>query len=121
MVLSVMLLSMVLMAKGQVMFRNDIVLGRHQKVKNKGISFIMISFDRYPNRNMLAYGRGGKTLVIDVQAIRNPKKEYSYAELAERIYTPGPVYKPGAEPVPLFLLLPPPVSLKMPVYSNTHH
>ncbi len=115
--LIVFLLGIIAISRGQVIFRNDIVLGRHHK--NKGISFITISFDRYPNRNMLVYGRGGKSLVIDVQAIRSPGKTYTYSQIAERIYTPGPVFKPGVEPVPMFLLLPPPTSLKIPVYMHS--
>ena len=108
----------ILSSEAQVMFRNDFIIGKHAKVKNKGLSFITINLDRHQNLNQLINGRGGRSLVIDVNAIRNPKINYTYAQLAERIYTPGPVYRPGVEPVPLFLLLPPPQRLTIPVYHR---
>ena len=97
-----------LSAAAQVVFRNDFSLGKNKKAKNRGISFIAINLDRgAPNPNMLVYGRGGKTLLIDMQALRGRKKYYTYSELAARIYTPGPVYRPNEEPVPMFLLIEP--------------
>ena len=68
---------------------------------------ITINLDRHLNMNMLVNGRGGNSLVIDVNALRHPEKVYTYTELAERIYTPGPTYIPSAAPVPYFLMLPP--------------
>lgn len=107
-VLSALFFSTALLAEAQVIFRNDFVIGKHHKVKNKGITFVTINLERYPNLNMLVNGRGGRSLVIDVEALRNPEKTYTYSELAERIYTPGPTYRPVVEPVPTFLLLEPP-------------
>src|SRR3954467_13379332 len=89
-------------SQAQVIFRNDFVIGKHAKIKNKGLSFITINLDRHQNLNQLVNGRGGRSLVVDVNAIRNPKINYTYSEMAERIYTPGPVYRPGIEPVPMF-------------------
>ncbi|NOT76731.1 MAG: hypothetical protein HOP08_17530 [Cyclobacteriaceae bacterium] len=107
-----------LFTEGQVVFRNDFIIGRHQKIKNKGLTFITINLDRHPNLNMLINGRGGRSLVIDVAALKNPMKTYSYSELAERIYTPGPVYQPSVAPVPMHLLMEPPPRIKMPAYSS---
>ncbi len=103
-----------LSAEAQVMFRNDFVIGKHGKIKNKGLSFITINLDRHQNLNQLINGRGGRTLVIDVNAVRNPRIHYSYSEVAEKIYMPAPVYRPGVEPVPMFLLMAPPQKLRIP-------
>jgi hypothetical protein len=110
--LCLILLAGAIESQSQIIFRNDFVIGRHQKVKNKGLSFITINLDRHPNLNMLVNGRGGRSVVIDVQALRQPGKVYSYNELAERIHTPGPVFKPSVPAVPNFLLMPPPFELK---------
>jgi hypothetical protein len=110
-------LGMTLCTQGQLIFRNDFVLGPHHKVKNKGLSFITINLDRYPNLNMLVNGRGGQSIVIDLEAIRNPGKTYTYSEIAEKIYTPGPVFRPSVNPVPMFLLLQPPAPIRVPVYK----
>ena len=117
-VLSIFIFGTALAAQSQIIFRNDFVIGPHHKVKNKGLTFITINLDRYPNLNMLVNGRGGRSLVIDVQALRQPDKVYMYSELAEKIYTPGPVFRPSVAPVPTFLLLPPPFSLKRRVYRS---
>ena len=92
----------------QVMLRNEFIIGKDRKIRNKGLSIVAINLDRHANLNMLANGRGGKSLVIDVQAIRNPRSNYTYQELATRIYTPGASYRPMQEPVPVFLLQEPP-------------
>ncbi|HWA32967.1 MAG TPA: hypothetical protein VG737_02505 [Cyclobacteriaceae bacterium] len=111
-------LGAILSADAQVIFRNDFVIGKHARIKNKGLSFISINLDRHQNLNQLINGRGGRSLVIDVNAIRNPKRVYSYSEIAEKVYTPGPVYRPGTEPVPMFLLMPPPRPLTISVYHG---
>lgn len=111
-ILSILIMGFALAVQSQIIFRNDFILGRHHRVKNKGLTFITINLDRYPNLNMLVNGRGGRSLVIDVQALRQPDRVYTYTELAEKIYTPGPVFRPSMAPVPMFLLLPPPFSLK---------
>lgn len=105
---------------GQVMLRNEFIIGKDRKIRNKGLSIVAINLDRHPNLNMLVNGKGGRALIIDVQAIRNPGKQYSYVDLASRIYTPGPVYRPMQEPVPVFLIQEPP-RLKMPSYPMAHH
>lgn len=111
-ILSILIMGFALAVQSQIIFRNDFILGRHHRVKNKGLTFITINLDRYPNLNMLVNGRGGRSLVIDVQALRQPDRVYTYTELAEKIFTPGPVFRPSMAPVPMFLLLPPPFSLK---------
>lgn len=110
----------VISVQAQVIFRNDFIIGKHAKVKNKGLSFITINLDRHPNLNQLINGRGGRTLVIDVNAIRYPRKQYTYTEVAEKIYMPSPVCRQGVEPVPMFLLLPPPARLKVPELTTRH-
>ena len=117
-ILSILIMGFALAVQSQIIFRNDFILGRHHRVKNKGLTFITINLDRYPNLNMLVNGRGGRSLVIDVQALCQPDKVYTYSELAEKIYTPGPVFRPSVAPVPTFLLLPPPFSLKRRVYRS---
>ena len=98
-----------LLSQAQVIFRNDFVIGKHQKIKNKGLTFITISLERNPYVNTLLNGRGGRTLVIDVKALRHPEKTYTYSELAERIYVPALSLRPVGEPVPRYLLMEPPV------------
>ena len=91
----------------QVIFRNDFVILGKRKIRNKGLSSITINLGKYPNFNQLINGRGGRTLVIDVMAIRKPKATYTYSEIAEKIYTP-PVFTGGVvQKVPLFLLVQP--------------
>ena len=111
------ILATTLTSQAQVIFRNDFVIGKHAKIKNKGLSFITINLDRHPNMNMLMNGRGGRSIVIDVNAIRYPGRPYTYSELAEKVYTPT-TYRPSVEPVPMFLLLPPPPEIQVPVYRG---
>jgi len=102
----------------QVTFRNDFVInGKEKKIKNRGLTFISINLSQsHPNWNYLFNGRGGNTLLIDVAAIKNPRKKYSYSEVAERIYAPNVITGPIIHPVPLFLLMPPP-HVTMPVLN----
>lgn len=93
-------------SSGQVMFRNDIVLGKHSK-RNRGLTFITINLGRRYGADM--YGRSGATLIIDVDAIRNPGKSYTYRQLAERVYNVDPIPFPSSPRVPEFLLSEPPV------------
>jgi hypothetical protein len=104
----------------QVTFRNDFVInGKARKIKNKGITFVTINLSRYTSWNYLLNGRGGNVLSIDVEALRNKKRNYSYSEIAERVYVPISSTLPVSHPVPLFLLLPPP-KIKMPVFQHRH-
>ncbi len=99
----------------QVIVRNDFVINRKAKrLENKGITFISINLDAYPNWNQLLNGRGGRTMVIDVHAIRYPKQVYSYEEIAEKIYTAEQITGPIMNRVPLFLTWAPPVIKKIP-------
>ena len=96
---------------GQVMFRNDIVLGKHVKSRNKGISFISVSMGR--SQGMVPMGSRTNTLTIDVQALRNPKQTYTYQQLAERVYGVIPGLTIPDPHFPKYLLLEPPrISLK---------
>jgi hypothetical protein len=93
----------------QVIFTNDFVIGRRErKIRNLGITNITINLGRFPNWNQLFNGRGGRTLVIDVSALRGKKTFYSYTDLAEKVYTPPVHTGPVIHKVPLFLLMPPP-------------
>ncbi len=87
----------------QVIFRNDIIINRKEKkLFNLGVTSVTINLSRYPNWNQLINGRGGRTMVIDVRALRHREvKYYTYSELADRIYAPANVV---TQPVPLFLL-----------------
>jgi hypothetical protein len=104
----------------QVTFRNDFVINaKARKIKNKGITLISINLSRHTSWNYLLNGRGGNVLSIDVDALKNRKRNYSYSELAERIYVPIASTLPVTHPVPLFLLLPPP-KIKMPMFYHRH-
>lgn len=93
----------------QVIFRNDFIINRKQrKLENLGLTFVSVNLDGRHNWNQLINGRGGKSLVIDLAAIRHRKSEYTYAEIAEKVYTPNIVTGPIVKTVPAFLLLPPP-------------
>jgi hypothetical protein len=91
----------------QVIFRNDFVITGKHRVKSLGLRSITVNLSRYPNFNQLVNGRGGRTLVIDVRALRNRKASYTYSEIAEKVYMP-PVYTgPITRPVPAFLFFDP--------------
>lgn len=101
----------------QVIFRNDFIITnrKHKKLENKGLTLVSINLDSRPNWNQLINGRGGRTMVIDVQALRHPKKTYTYQELAERVYVPPTVTGPFISRVPAFLLVAPkPTKVRMP-------
>ncbi|CAN5235385.1 hypothetical protein BH09BAC3_BH09BAC3_23700 [soil metagenome] len=89
-------------------------IGPQQSTKSWRLMSITINLDKNSNMNMLVNGRGGNSLVIDVNALRHPEKVYSYSELAEKIYTPGPTYIPSAAPVPYFLMAQPMPTIKVP-------
>lgn len=93
----------------QVFFRNDFLINsKKNKVENLGLRFITINVSNHHNWNQLINGRGGGTLVIDVRALRQPRRRYSYSEVAEKIYVPSVVSGPHAADVQLFLTQEPP-------------
>ncbi|HZY78122.1 MAG TPA: hypothetical protein VFE50_01270 [Cyclobacteriaceae bacterium] len=93
----------------QVIFRNDFIIGgRERRIENVGITHITVNLGRFPNWNQLFNGRGGRTLVIDVRALRGQKTSYTYTEIAEKIYMPAIYTGQVTQKVPFFLLLPPP-------------
>lgn len=116
--LPVFIFGMSLCVSGQVMFRNDFILGPHKKVKNKGLTFITFNLNRHQNLNTVDNTRGAGGIVIDVEAIRNPQKVYTYSEIAEKIYTPSRSFRSSVDAVPMFLLLAPPTNLRLPFYSE---
>ncbi len=74
----------------QFTLRNDFVInGKEHKIRNRGITSISINLDRHQNMNYLINGRGGKTVCIDVDALRHPHKKYSYTEIAEKMDVPN--------------------------------
>jgi hypothetical protein len=101
----------------QVIFRNDFVINR-RRVKNLGLSSITINLSRYPNFNQLINGRGGRTLVIDIRALRGKKIQYTYREIAEKIYMPPVFTGPVTQSVPMFLLITP-STLQYHVYNSS--
>jgi hypothetical protein len=120
-VLVVFLLLVANILAAQVIFRNDFVINRKQrKLENKGLTFISINLDNRPNWNQLINGRGGRMMVIDMQALRKPHRTYTYRELAEKVYVPTSSVGPGTVTVPLFLLMVPPVMRKIPVANLRH-
>ena len=95
--------------RAQVFFRNDFVINSKQhKVVNRGLRFITINLSNYPNWNQLINGRGGATMVIDVRALRQPSRRYTYTEIAEKVYVPPVITEPRLVDVPQFLLQEPP-------------
>jgi len=107
-ILAILVLFFTVDLTAQVIFRNDFVINRKQhRIQNLGLSFITINLGRYPNFNQLINGRGGRTMVIDVRALRGKKTEYSYTELAEKVYMPPVFTGAVTQKVPLFLLMPP--------------
>jgi hypothetical protein len=95
----------------QVFFRNDFLINHKRnknKVENLGLRFVSINLTNHPNWNQLINGRGGGTLVIDVRALRQPSRRYSYTEIAEKVYVPATM-GPRFNDVPQFLLQQPPV------------
>lgn len=91
----------------QVIFRNDFVITRRPRLRNLGLTTITINLGKYPNFNQLINGRGGRTLVIDVRELRGRKAQYSYREIAEKVYTPPVFTGPITQSVPVFLLVNP--------------
>lgn len=90
----------------QVFFRNDFLINhRNNKVENLGLRSITINVTNHHNLNQLLNGRGGGTLVIDVRALREPGRRYSYREVAEKVYVPA---TNSPKEVPEFLLQRPP-------------
>ncbi|MEI9918343.1 MAG: hypothetical protein WDO14_06010 [Bacteroidota bacterium] len=103
----------------QVIFRNDFVITKKRfSFKNLGLSTITINLSRYPNFNQLVNGRGGRTLVVDVRALRGKKTSFTYTEIAEKIYTPQVFTGPITQKVPAFLLQAPP-DLQHHVYNSS--
>jgi hypothetical protein len=101
----------------QVFFRNDFLINhKSQKVRNLGLRFITINVSSYPNLNQLLNGRGGGTLVLDVRALRQPGRQYSYTEIAEKVYVPA---TNSVKEVPEFLLQQPPVRRRFFMPSRT--
>jgi hypothetical protein len=114
-ILAVLVLFFTIDVTAQVIFRNDFVItGRHRKLVNRGVSSVTINLGRYPNWNQLINGRGGRTMVIDVRQITQRKVEYSYSELAERVYMPAMFTGPVTQRVPMHLLITPP-NAKFPI------
>jgi hypothetical protein len=104
----------------QVIVGNDFIISskKSKRLANRGLSFISINLGSRPNWNQLINGRGGRTLVVDVYALRHPEKVYTYRELAERVYVPPTVNGPFISRVPTYLLVAPTaVRLAAPKFS----
>ncbi len=99
----------------QFSLRSDIVLGKHTKAKSIGLSLITVSLGR---TRMPGGTYERNTLMIDVGALRNPGRYYSYRQIAERVYglTPGiPAGHLNQPWVPYFLVAEPPLITRRPV------
>ena len=104
----------------QVIFRNDFLINsKTNKVETLGLRSITINMSNHPNWNQLINGRGGGTLVVDVRALREPRRKYTYRELAEKVYVPATVNGPRLATVPEFLLQQPPLRRRLFVPSRT--
>ncbi len=101
----------------QVIFRNDFVINRKlSRLQNKGITYVTFNVGSRHAWNLNAYGQPVKSITIDVAALM-ARREYSYREIAEKIYRPMAVFRQAYIPIPLFLLLEPPRKIKVPPYS----
>ena len=103
---------------GQVIFRNDFVI--HHKTKwleNKGITHVTFNVGTRNMWNLNAYGQPIKSITVDLAAL-TVRREYSYREIAEKIYRPGAVFRQAYIPIPLFLLLEPPRAIRVPSYAH---
>ncbi|SRR5258706_10613294 len=101
---------------GQVVFRNDFVIHHKSKwLENKGITHVSFNVGARNSWNLNAYGQPIKNITIDMSALM-AGREYSYREIAEKIYRPGAVFRQAYIPIPLFLLLEPPRAIKVPPY-----
>jgi len=97
-------------AIAQVIVRSDFLIDtKRHKVENLGLRFVTINVSNHPNWNQLINGRGGGTLVVDVRALREPRRKYTYREIAEKVYVPVTVNDPRRVTVPEFLLQQPPL------------
>ena len=74
------------------------------RFENVGLRYITINVLNQPNWNQVMNGSGGGTLVIDVRALREPERKYSYREIAEKVYVPATIAGPRFVFVPKFLL-----------------
>lgn len=94
----------------QVIFRNDFVIANHRlhRIKNLGLTSVTLNLGRYPNWNQLLNGRGGRTMVIDVRTLRRRTTDYSYTEIAEKVYAPAMFTGPVTQRVPMHLMIAPP-------------
>jgi len=97
-------------ATAQVIFRNDFVIAnqRQHRIRNLGLRYVTINLGKYPNWNQLINGRGGRTMVIDFRALRSRRVDYSYTEIAEKVYTPAVFTGPVTQKVPMHLTIAPP-------------
>jgi hypothetical protein len=97
-------------ATAQVIFRNDFVIAnqRQHRIRNLGLRYVTINLGRYPNWNQLINGRGGRTMVIDIRALGSRRVNYSYTEIAEKVYTPAVFTGPVTQRVPMHLTIAPP-------------
>jgi hypothetical protein len=94
-------------ARGQV-FLDFMINNKTSKFENVALRYISINVSHQQNWNQVMNGRGGGTLVIDVRALREPERKYSYREIAEKIYVPATITGPRLVSTPEFLLEPPP-------------
>ena len=99
---------------GQVIFRNDFIIHhKNKRLENKGITHVTFNVGARNIWNLNAYGQPIKSITIDVAAL-NGRRDYSYREIAEKLYRPGAVFRQAYIPIPLFLLLEPPRKIKVP-------
>jgi hypothetical protein len=102
---------------GQVIFRNDFVIHHKSKrLENKGITHVTFNVGMRNMWNLNAYGQPIKSITIDIAAL-NGKKDFTYREIAEKLYRPMAVFRQAYIPIPLFLLLEPPRGIKVPPYA----
>ena len=94
-------------ARGQV-FLDFMINNKTSKFENVALRYISINVSNQQNWNQVMNGRGGGTLVIDVRALREPERKYSYREIAEKIYVPATIVGPRLVSTPEFLLQQPP-------------
>jgi len=103
---------------GQVIFRNDFVI--HHKTKrleNKGITHVTFNMGARNVWNLNAYGQPVKSITIDVAALM-VRRTILTVRLLRKFIKPGAVFRQAYIPIPLFLLLEPPRTIKVPPYAH---
>lgn len=92
----------------QVQFQGNFTVGKHARSKGFALSYIGVGLGRMRGA---MYNNARSALIIDVDALRNPGRTYTYRQLSERMYGFWPGFASMAtQTIPYFLVSEPPVT-----------